>query len=104
MNNFWLKMYMSDIIFNQHYNSKVFLNTFFIVVQLLTISITLILRIFFENISLILNIIQLIIVNLCLILVVVNNYILNKTWKTAKERLNEIFESEENDYEQFSNK
>lgn len=104
MSNYWLKAYMRNIIFNQHYNSKVFLNTFFIVVQLLTISITLILRIFFENISLILNIIQLIIVYLCLIFVVVTNYIHNKTWETAKKRLNEIFESEENDYEQFSNK
>lgn len=99
MNNYWLKMYMRNIIFNQHFNSEISLNTVFIGIQLLTIIITLILRIFFENISLILNIIQLIIVNLCLILVVANNYIHNKTWKTAKERLNEIFESEENDYE-----
>lgn len=97
--NFWLKMYMSDIIFNQHFNSKISLNALLIGIQFLTIIITLILRIFFENISLILNIIQLIIVHLCLILVVVNDYILNKTWKTAKERLNEIFESEENNYE-----
>lgn len=99
MNNFWLKMYMSDIIFNQHLKSENSLNIVFVGIQLLTISITLILRIFFENISLILNIIQLIIVNLCLILVVVNNYIHNKTWETAKKRLNEIFESEEKDYE-----
>lgn len=94
MNNFWLKMYMSDIIFNQHLKSENSLNIVFVGIQLLTISITLILRIFFENISLILNIIQLIIVNLCLILVVVNSYIHNKTWETSKEKLNEIFESE----------
>lgn len=99
MNNFWLKMYMSDIIFNQHLKSENSLNIVFVGIQLLTISITLILRFFFENISLILNIIQLIIVNLCLILVVVNSYIHNKTWETAKKRLNEIFESEEKDYE-----
>lgn len=99
MSNYWLKMYMSDIIFNQHLKSGNSLNIVFVGIQLLTISITLILRFFFENISLILNIIQLIIVNLCLILVVVNNYIHNKTWGTAKKRLNEIFESEEKDYE-----
>lgn len=99
MSNSWLESYISSIIFNQHFNSKIYLNNVFIGIQLLTIIITLILRIFFENISLILNIIQLIIVWLCTILVVVNNYIHDKTWETAKERLNKIFESEENDYE-----
>ena len=80
-------MEMSDIIFEQHMKSYMTLNIVIIVVQFILLFMALILEAIF-NTQYIIRLMAGINISLCA-LVACNNYIHNKTWEKAKERLSE---------------
>ena len=84
---FIIHMEMSDIIFEQHMKSYMTLNIVIIVVQFILLFMALILEAIF-NTQYIIRLMAGINISLCA-LVACNNYIHNKTWEKAKERLSE---------------
>lgn len=83
----WIKSYLLNIIFNQHFSSKNSLNLVFVVVQTIVLIIGILFKEFIK-ISAIINF-------MCLIFVFFNIYIHDKAWKKAKNNLDKIFEEED---------
>ena len=84
----WIKSYLLDIIFTQHFSSANSLNLVFVVVQIIVLIIGILFKEFIK--------ISALISYMCLIFIFLNIYIHDKAWKKAKNNLDKIFYEKEN--------